>query len=277
MDPFSALRVSVPVAIVVQYSVAIAVAVNIFGFVVATLHYARAGFHPARLPLRVIWGAGMSFTLFTWFFVHIGYASASLAKAGEPGEGLAYLMLAFMATHVLASYFLRYYGPLVYRLLCVGVGALWAFAGPPRPLPLITPEVVTFPVPAFAVIVVLAFLWLYGNIFYGDLARALGGAAPSPVILVLTDDYAGVIPVGARVYELIADGASVTFELEFDDASGVKRRDDMTGVIIPFRNKYPPVRYVRLPQSAVRHIEYTDTHQKAPAYASAPTSNTDPK
>lgn len=277
MQPVDMPSLSIDVALVAQYSVAFAVAVNVVGFIIAASYYARSGVHPALLPLKVVWGAGLSFLVLTSYFAHVGYVGGRVMffqPGSTSGEGW-YLFLAIILMGVLRRAALVRAGAVLYLFPCVVLGGLvrvgWVAV---PPMPQMTAAAFRLPLPAFVFILGLAPVIAYAYVVYPNLVREFGGAAYQPVIITLNGDANGMVPPGTRVYEVFTTSDSIYLAVET-----IKPHDAPppvpTGAYTK-RNWHQLLsrRYLQLPRSAVTCLEYTDPLNVAPPAAGTVVADT---
>ncbi len=184
------LPFGLPVSTIATYSVAVAVLIQMIGFIITTQHYARAGVGARSIPLHLTIAAGFSFAIITGFYLYVGAASATMAKSvrtwGDAQEVLLYAVF-FGGTFymLLVMFLLRWPGTGAYCALCQLIGYFVGHYGLPSYWPRLSAERLVVPDLARFIIPLLVALWLFTRLVYPNLSRALGGGAPLPVILNL--------------------------------------------------------------------------------------------
>jgi DNA-directed RNA polymerase subunit RPC12/RpoP len=255
---------SINVDLLAQYSVALAVLVNVLGFVIAGYHYSRRGVSPTLIPFKLMWSAGFSFLLVTAFYVHVGYASLRLMHSTVPAEANWYLGLGILFTATLRRYFLTRVGSMVYFIPCMMVGVAWEKGWiEVRPVPQVTEHFFQLPLPAVALVFGFGLVLAYARLVYPVLLRSVGGGAYQPVVITVSDEYSAFLPQGSCVYEVLTTGDSLYLAVET-----IKVHDKpLPWFSGPYtwRNWHllESTRYVQLPRSAAKCVEYTDPMEVA--------------
>jgi hypothetical protein len=209
----------------------------------------------------------------TGIFFYVGFASWRLLGSTRPQEALWYFGAVVLFEFLVAMFFLRRPGFHTYGAGRLLVGALAATGTLNAELmPLATATSVQIAWPAVVFVTLLSSVWAYTVMVYPNLATALGGAAPQPVRLALSDEFAHMFAPGSRVYELAYTDNALFLEVALPPGANPHVRWDMFW----FRRFHPPAIYVQIPRSAVRYIEYTDTFDLAPPVLGASVSGTLP-
>ncbi len=253
------LPFGLPVSTIATYSVAVAVLLQVAGFVITTQHYSRAGVGARAIPLHLTLAAGFSFVVITGFYLYVGAATATMAKSvGSWSDAQEVLLYGVSFTGffyiVLVMFLLRWPGTGLYCALCGLVGGVVGRVGVPSYWPTFSADRLVIPDLARFIIPLLVALWLFARLVYPNLSRALGGGAPLPVIIKLAPEYEDFIPAGAEVYEVHSTPEFMYLELVFHpDHPGAKAPGDGESIAGPLAA--PPRRYLQVPAGAVRCIE----------------------
>lgn len=266
-------------ATLATYSVATAVLIQVFGFVITTNYYTRIGVPPASIPQATVWAAGAAFAAITGYYMYLGAAVAWMAKRERTKrdsiEMILYQFTMGVGLYFVLSWFsIRWPGPGIYFVPCALTGWIVGKYGTPPYWFTLSRDRVHLPDLARILLPVLAGLWLFSRAVFPNLARAVGGGAPIPVVVHLSADAAGLIPPGSRTYEVFSDSAFLFLEVKLgDDPAGVQRDDadkseDIAWEPDPF--EIPRTRYVQIPLGAIRSIRRLRLSATPPTYEAAP-------
>lgn len=261
-DEMPILHVNVDV--LAQYSVALALLINVLGFIIAAYHYSRRGVSPTLIPIKLVWSAGFTFLILTAFYVHVGYETFRLMRSTVPAEANWYMGLAVLFTATLRRYFLTRMGAMIYIVPTMFVGAMWQRGWiEVRPVPLVTEHSFQLPLPAVALVFGFGLVLAYARLVYPVLLRSVGGGAYQPVVLTLSDDYSALLSNGAHVYEVLATSDSLYLAVE--RIRHHSKRPPFFSGPYTWRNWHTleSTRYIQLPRSAAKCVEYTDPMELA--------------